>query len=60
MISVAGEYELINEHGDKFQVYASENKAKFLFNAYSKLGFKSIKLIKEVHKSDFPKWSNII
>jgi hypothetical protein len=58
--TLAGEYVLVNEHDESFTVFASVNKAKFLFDSYAKLGFKSIKLIKEMHKDDFPKWGGVI
>jgi len=56
----SGQYELVNDHDEKFMVYASETKARFLFKNHVKLGFKSVELIQTVHKMDFPKWSRIL
>lgn len=56
----AGKYRLINLHDEKFDVYASKQKARFLFKNWNKLGFKSIELLEVVHKADFPKWGQVL
>ena len=56
----SGKYALIDNHGESFTVYASEQKARFLFKNYMMLGFKGIRLIEVKHKTDFPKWGQIL
>jgi len=53
-----GRYQLVNTHDEKFMVYATKQKARFLFKNYSRLGFKSVQLLEYMNKLDFPNWDS--
>ena len=56
---VSGLYKITHESGRSYNVLASKNNARFLMNESFKIGIIKVKLIKSIHKMDFPQISNL-
>lgn len=55
----SGKYKLIGQDNSSLEIHLNKSQAKFMFNAFIRLGFKEIKLLTQIHNSDIPKWERL-
>ncbi len=51
----SGLYKLKKQNGEECNIWLNKSQARFMYNAYIRLGWDSIELIEERHYLDIPK-----